>query len=180
MLSRMYDYYASIHSDRVLIDVLVSQAMVNAALGKTQQALEKLTEAIVLAEPSRFIRPFLDQGSEMMDLLSRMVKQNPKMAYAGHIIEAFISMKPGFSSNGTDDHNWSRSSVQGDPLTEPLTNREIEVLRMLNMVTSNKDTAQRLFISPETVKRHLSTIYHKLEVKNRQQALIRAKAIGIL
>ena len=76
----MYDYYTSIHSTRVLIDVLVLQALVHVAQGDESQALEKLAEALALAEPGGFIRPFLDQGPEMADLLGRLVKQNPTLA----------------------------------------------------------------------------------------------------
>ena len=61
-----------------------------------------------------------------------------------------------------------------------MTNREIEVLRKLATGMTNQQIADTLFISPETVKRHLSTIYRKLEVKNRHQAVVNAKSIGIL
>ena len=64
----MVDYYASIHSTRVLIDVLVLQALLHVAQGDESQALEKLVAALALAEPGGFIRPFLDQGPEMADL----------------------------------------------------------------------------------------------------------------
>ena len=77
LLSRMHDYYASIHSTRLLTDVLVLQALLHVAQGDESQALEKLAEALALAEPGGFIRPFLDQGPEMADLLGRLVKQNP-------------------------------------------------------------------------------------------------------
>ena len=61
-----------------------------------------------------------------------------------------------------------------------MSNREIEVLKMLDKGVSNKEVADALFISPETVKRHLSTIYRKLDVKNRHQAVVGAKSLGIL
>ena len=70
--------------------------------------------------------------------------------------------------------------MQSDPLIEPLTNREIEVLRMLAKGVSNQEIAKSLFISPETVKRHLSNIYRKLKVGSRHQAVVSAKSIGIL
>ena len=180
LLSRMHDYYASIHSTRVLIDVLVLQALVHDARGDESHALKKLVEAIALAETGRFIRPFLDQGPEMADLLGRMVKQKPKLRYAGQILDVFGNGKTESSSDRSDYRSRSRSSFPDEPLIQPLTNREIEVLRMLAKGTSNNEIARRLFISPETVKRHLSTIYRKMDVKNRHQAVISAKSIGIL
>jgi LuxR family maltose regulon positive regulatory protein len=73
-----------------------------------------------------------------------------------------------------------RPSLSEEFLFTPLSNREIEVLKMLDRGVSNNEIAEILHISPETVKRHLSTIYHKLKVKNRQQAVVRGKSIGIL
>ncbi|MGA9538515.1 MAG: LuxR C-terminal-related transcriptional regulator, partial [Desulfobacterales bacterium] len=170
LLSQMYDYYASIHSTRVLIDVLVLQALLHVAQGDESQALEKLMAALALAEPGGFIRPFLDQGPEMADLLGRLVKKNPSLRYAGIILEALGGGKTEFFSRRADDRNKPGASLPDKPLIEPLTNREIEVLRMLAKGVTNNDIAESLFISPETVKRHLSTIYRKLDVKNRQQA----------
>ncbi len=180
LLSRMVDYYASIHSTRVLIDILILQAMVRVAQGDPSQALEKLAEALALAEPGGLIRPFLDQGPDMANLLGCVVEQNPNQRYARQILVAFGSDKAEPFGRRSDDRSRSRSSFSEAPLIEPLTTREIEVLQMLAKGVSNKTIAQRLFISTETVKRHLSTIYRKLEVKNRQQALISAKSIGIL
>jgi LuxR family maltose regulon positive regulatory protein len=171
-LSRIYDFYVPIHNTRVLIDVLVLQALLCAAQGDESKALEKLAAALGQAEPGGFIRPFLDPGPEMADLLGRLVKQNPALHYAGQILEAFGAEKTATSRD--------RSSIPDEALIEPLTNREIEILMILAKGVSNNEIAKRLFISPETVKRHLSTIYRKLDVKNRHQAVISAKSIGIL
>ena len=180
LLSRMYDYYASIHSTRVLIDVLVLQARVHVAQGGESLALEKLAEALALAEPGGFIRPFLDQGPEMKDLLGRLVKKNPMLQYAEKILEAFGGGKTEFFGRREDDRNKPRASSPDKGLIDPLTTREIEVLRKLAKGLSNKQIADSLFISTETVKKHLYTIYRKLDVKNRHQAIISSKSIGIL
>ncbi len=180
LLSEIHAYYASIHSTRVLIDILVLQALIDAAQGRGSHAIEKLADALVLAEPGRFVRPFLDQGAEVKNLLGCMLQQNPTQSYARQILEAFGSETTASSSNRSEDHSRSRSSSQGDPLIQPMSNREIEVLKMLDKGVSNKEVADALFISPETVKRHLSTIYRKLDVKNRHQAVVGAKSLGIL
>jgi LuxR family maltose regulon positive regulatory protein len=65
-------------------------------------------------------------------------------------------------------------------LDEKLTNREIDIVKLLSQRLSNKEIAEKLFISPETVKRHTINIYRKLSVHNRQEAVVRAKALGLL
>ncbi len=180
LLSRMYDYYVSIHSTRVLIDVLILQAMVHVAQGGPPQAIEKLAEALSLAEPGGFMRPFLDQGQEMADLLGRLFEQNPNHRYAWKILKAFRGGKTECFGRRANDRNMPGATLPVKALIEPLTNREIEVLRQLTKGLSNNKIADSLFISTPTVKRHLSTIYGKLGVNNRLQAIVRAKSIGIL
>jgi LuxR family maltose regulon positive regulatory protein len=73
-----------------------------------------------------------------------------------------------------------RTAEASQPLVEPLTNRELEILNLLVQRLSNKEIADKLFISPETVKKHLNKIYGKLNVANRREAVDKAKKIGIL
>ena len=180
LLSRMVDYYASIHSTRVLIDILILLAMVNAAQGNESAALEKLAEALTLAEPGGFIRPFLDQGSQLADLIDRLYQQSSNLPYARHIRDAFASAQSQAPNDRSARSNQPRSALPDAPMIEPLSNREIDVLKKLAKGMSNHKIAESLFISPETVKRHLSTIYRKLAVENRHQAIASAKSIGIL
>ena len=79
-----------------------------------------------------------------------------------------------------DNQNPHHPLESNQTLAEPLTNREIEILLTLAKGLSNHAIADKLFISPETVKRHLYNIYQKLEVKNRQQATVKASSLGLL
>jgi len=72
-----------------------------------------------------------------------------------------------------------RPSVSNQPLVEPLTNRELEILDLLAQRLRNKEIAANLFISPRTVKKHLDNIYSKLNVNSRQQAVEKAETLGI-
>jgi LuxR family maltose regulon positive regulatory protein len=164
----------------VLIEVLVLQAMERVAQGDPPQALEKLAEALALAEPGGFIRPFLEKGPEMADLLGRIVELNPNHRYAVKILATFAGEKTEFFGRHAEARKVQGETLLDKVLIEPLTNREIEVLLKLAKGLSNKKIADSLYISPGTVKKHLYTIYRKLDVKNRHQAVIRAKAIGIL
>jgi ATP/maltotriose-dependent transcriptional regulator MalT len=80
----------------------------------------------------------------------------------------------------TSAHQPLRPSTPSQPLVAPLTNREIDVLNLLAQRLSNKEIAEKLFLSPETVKGHLRNIYQKLQVNTRRESVEKAKALGIL
>jgi ATP/maltotriose-dependent transcriptional regulator MalT len=113
----------------------------------------------------------------MADLLKRFAKQKPDLKYTERILAAFSNEKTGMEQDVSDEH---RSFLANQALVEPLTNREIEILLILPIGLSNHEMAERLYISPETVKKHLYNIYQKYDVKNRQQAIARAKSLGIM
>jgi LuxR family maltose regulon positive regulatory protein len=73
-----------------------------------------------------------------------------------------------------------RLSRPHQPLAEPLTNRELDVLELLAQRLSNKEIAEKLFVAPTTVKGHLNNIYQKLEVGKRREAVVKAQKIGII
>jgi len=166
--------------------------------------LEKLTQALALSEPGGFIRLFVDLGPQMADLLKRLVKQNVAVDYIGRILAAFrddahravpvatdhesqsprhpIPLSPSLlvSPSPSPPLSPSPSLSSSQPLVEPLTNRELEVLDLVTQRLSTKEIAAKLFISTGTVKKHLSNIYGKLNVNNRRQAGEKAVALGIL
>jgi LuxR family maltose regulon positive regulatory protein len=179
-LDSMHKLLGRIHHRRLMIDILEMQALLADALNQESTAFEKLSEALTLAEPGGFIRPFLDLGSQMADLLKRLAKQKPDLKYTKQILVAFSNEETGVGQNESDDQSVHRSFLSNQALVEPLTNREIEILLILPKGLSNQEIAEMLFISPETVKRHLYNIYQKFDVKNRQQAIVKAKSLGIL
>jgi LuxR family maltose regulon positive regulatory protein len=132
----------------------------------------------------------------MADLLKQLIKRNIAVGYAGRILAAFSEDEHGISPDSSHPESPSphlRSSASysdfriptstfhtSQPLVEPLTNRELEILDMLVQRLQNKEIAAKLFISPETVKKHLNNIYGKLNVSSRRLAVDKAKKIGIL
>lgn len=180
ILCQLHTYHAATHNTRMVIEILVLQALLQALREEQAKAFATLTEVLALAEPGRIIRPFLDMGSEMADLLGCLLKHNPSLNFAGQIYEAFGSKNNTIYIKQDDDGSTLRPSPSADFYIPPLTNREIEVLKILASGMSNTEIGDTLYISPETVKRHLSTIYQKLEVKNRHQAIMIGKSMGIL
>ena len=154
-------------------NVLALQAMRYDTLGERPVALEKLAKALDLAEPGGFIRLFVDLGPQMADLLKQLLnKKNVAVDYIKQILAAFS--EDGRSLSPSPSH------PSPQPLVDPLTHRELDILELLAQRLQNKEIAEKLFISDQTVKGHLKNIYQKLNVRNRRQAVEKARKIGIL
>jgi len=148
--------------------------------GAEEKAAKVLARALTLAEPEGYLRIFLDEGPRlaraMLSLLPRLPGRTTESGglaeYAGRILAAFplAEQQPG-SGSGTG---------ASDRLIEPLSKRELDVLRLMAEGGSNKEIADRLFVSIPTVKWHTGNIFGKLAVANRMQAVARARAIGLL
>lgn len=179
-LSRANDYYSSIHNTGNLIDILALQAIQSAAQNNLQSAMKSLHKALSLAEPGGFIRPFLDSGPEMVKLLDQLVKKDPDHKLANHILAAFSKEKTETIGDRSHSTNKPQAPTFEEGIITPLTKREVEVLNILIKGASNREIAEVLNISTETIKKHLYTIYGKLQVKNRQMAVIKAKTLGII
>ena len=179
-LDSFHQLVKQIHHKRLMIDVLGMKALLADTLSQESSALEKLNEAVSLAEPCVYIRPFLDLGYQMADLLKRLAKQKPDLKYTERILAAFSNEETGTGQNVSDDQSEHRSFLSNQALVEPLTDREIEILLILSKRLSNHEIAEKLFISPETVKRHLYNIFQKFDVKTRKQAIAKAKSLGML
>ncbi len=132
-----------------------------------------------LAEPEGYIRIFVDEGPPMAALLSRLREQQRKhepTAYLDTVLAAFRGV--GTAYERPYEKPGQRTTAQ--PLLEPLSERELEVLRLVARGASNPEIARELVLSVDTVKRHVYHIFSKLGVKNRIEALARAHALGLL
>jgi LuxR family maltose regulon positive regulatory protein len=161
---------------RSLIEVLALQAIALQVQGRVSQALTALAHALSLAEPEGYVRLFVDEGKPMAQLLRKMKAGDRELkAYVYRLLAAFemAESKPvTFSSR--------KETTAGYPLIEPLSKRELEVLQLIAKGCSNKEIASQLFITISTVKRHTVTIYRKLDVENRTQAVAQARELELL
>jgi LuxR family maltose regulon positive regulatory protein len=180
LLNQLNDFFESIHNRIFRIHVLALQALHYDTLGERPIALEKLAKALDLAEPGGFIRLFVDLGPQMADLLKQLIKQNVAMGYIGQILAAMREDEHKAMQDESEHIVTQSQPSSTQPLVEPLTNRELEILELVMQRLSNRDIAAKLFISIQTVKKHLSNIYGKLNVSKRWQAVEKAVALGIL
>jgi LuxR family maltose regulon positive regulatory protein len=152
-----------------LIEALLVLALAQAAKGDVPAALMPLERALTLAEPEGYVRVFVGEGETMRNLLRQAATQGIAPDYARRLLAAFGDPFRGASTSG---HTTG--------LAEPLTTREIEVLRLIAAGLRNEEIAGRLFISLATVKRHIANAYGKLAVSNRVEAVSRARELGLL
>ena len=177
LLSRLHDFFSPIHNSRIQIEVRALQALLYDADGDKPAALIALEDAIILAQPGGQTRPFLDLGPKMAPLLHRLAERNTTSRFIGNLLAAFRDENIDSQPRSAKDRF---PAVSAQPLSAPLTRREIEILDLLAPGLVNKEIGARLFISPETVKKHTQAIYRKLNVSNRRQAVVRAYELGLL
>ncbi len=138
-------------------------------------ALTVLAQAVQLAEPEGYIRRFVDEGPQIAVLLSRLREQQRKHGPTPYLDTVLAA----FRQDGTaQERAGQRTTAQ--PLLDPLSARELEVLQLLARGDSNPEIAEVLVLSVQTVKSYVCNIFSKLGVKNRVQAVARARALGLL
>lgn len=156
-----------------VIEILALRALALEAVGDRSGALNALGRALELSEPEGYLRTFVDEGEPMARLLRHAASQGIVRGYASQLLAAF-----GVSGFARMEESPVPLHIQ--PLIEPLTDRELEVLRLLAEGLSNSEIAQRLFISLPTVKSHTRTIYGKLAVHSRREAVTQARTLRML
>jgi LuxR family maltose regulon positive regulatory protein len=174
LLEELLAYNQAMHNNLQQIRILSCLAVAYQAQGRIRNAQDVLEHALRLAQPGGFIRTFVDIGPKMAELLENLADRGSEADYIRQILAAF----PGQPHKAAQQS--PASMVAGNDLVEPLTRREREVLVYLGKWLSDKEIADELVVSPRTVKKHASNIYGKLGVKNRMQAVEKAKDLGLL
>ena len=148
-----------------VIEILVLQALAHQARDDIPAALASLQRAVTLAEPEGYVRIFVDEGPPMASLLRAVAKQGIAQNYVRRLLAAV---------NKTED---GAPAHQG--LIEPLSERELDVLRLLGTDLDGPDIARELIVSLNTVRTHTKNIYAKLGVNNRRAAVRRAGELNL-
>jgi LuxR family maltose regulon positive regulatory protein len=175
MLARLRQSAEALRNIYQSIDLLVLQSLALEKLGRTDEALEVLQQAVKLAQAGGWIRPFVELGRPMAELLERLADQKGVSDYVHLVLDKFPTHDE--QPAGTAAGESRTSADSGVWLAEPLTKREFDVLQLLAQRLQTKEIAAKLFVSPETVKAHLKHLYQKLDVKNRREAAIKAAEI---
>lgn len=168
----------SIHRTNVRIEILALLAALHHKRKDDLTATRHLRAALGLAEPNGWIRSFVDLGPSLATLLARFTDRHPENAFARLVLDAYLSQDPEFSASPVQRGGTAlQTFVQGPE--HFLTRRETEILPLLAEGMSNRQLAQTLCVSEETVKTHLKNIFRKLRAGSRIEALNKARELGI-
>ena len=175
LLARLHKFVTATHNTRATVQVLALQALLCDAQGDEAAALAHLQQALALAAPGGFARLFVDLGPPLARLLVRLQKAGVAATYAGQLLQAF-----GESALAVPRSITAVSATNEMEAFERLTEREHEILALLEQRLTDREIAQMLYISHLTVKRHTATIYQKLQVNGRRAAVAKAQSLGLL
>ncbi|MCL4562082.1 MAG: LuxR C-terminal-related transcriptional regulator [Chloroflexi bacterium] len=151
-------------------------ATAKAGQQRLPEAFALIDSCLALAEPEGYVRVFLDEGEPMQLLLAQWLAhacQSPLRDFAAHVLSQFEA-EPHLETKVQE----RTSPVRG--MVEPLSQRELEVLHLIALGRTNQEIARQLIVSPGTVKAHTASIYRKLDVANRTEAVARARKLSIL
>jgi LuxR family transcriptional regulator, maltose regulon positive regulatory protein len=181
LLAQMQSAAQSAGQGGRLVEIYLLQALALSAQGQTEAALTVLDEALVLGEIGGYIRLFADEGVPMAELLLAASRRPLKVnrVYLDQLLAAFPRLQTAETVEVAPLPGVIRQPPSS-PLVEPLSDRELELLRLVAVGLSNQDIADRLVIAEGTVKKHLHNIFGKLEARSRTQAIVRATQLNLL
>jgi LuxR family maltose regulon positive regulatory protein len=185
LLQRLHELAMARNRAGSVIRIRAVQALALLGIGDHQQALGTLTAALSQAWPEGYIRVFADEGPTMAALLRRLVAARQRgrlpqasalpVGYLDRLLGAVGRVQQGVAALPAGE---ARAMAQG--LVEPLTDRELQVLRLLAAGRRNQEVADELVVTVETVKKHTSHILDKLGAANRTQAVAHARQLGLI
>lgn len=145
-----------------VIEILTALALAQRAAGQVPEAENALARALALAEPEGYARVFVDEGAPLAEVLRALTQHSAPSNYAQRLLSLFPA-----------EPNAPRA-------LDALTEREVEILRLVAAGLPNQEIANQLVVSLSTVKTHIAHVYSKLGAGNRTQAVVRARAMNLL
>ena len=151
---------------RSVVEILVLHALARHARGRSAAGLDPLGRALTLAETEGYVRTFVGEGAPMAEMLGKATKRGITPEYGRRLLDAF----------GRSE----RHATAGQSLVEPLSERELDVLRLLASDLDGPGIADELVVGLSTVRTHTKSIYAKLGVNSRRAAVRRGEELGLL
>jgi LuxR family transcriptional regulator, maltose regulon positive regulatory protein len=162
-----------------LLNLLPFKALALHALGQEEEALGVISHCLTLAEPEGFVRIFVERGTPMMKLLRIALSRGIETEYISRLLTAFNILVDSQSHKMPTSFKTQPVHQDAD-MIEPLSERELQVLRLLDSPRTSEEIARELFVSVSTVRTHVRNIYGKLNVHGRIEAIQKAREISLI
>jgi LuxR family maltose regulon positive regulatory protein len=159
------------------IEILALEALALWEKGEIERAVSTLTQALALAEPEGYVRTFVDEGQPMAEMLSGVLEAQQRgrldspQRVPAHYLRKLLAVI---------ERDATSTALPAAGLTEPVSERELEVLQLIAAGKSNRRIATELYVSVGTVKTHVNNLYRKLDAHSRTQAVARARELKLL
>ena len=163
------------HNTLQIIVIILLQDIAYKEQNKIEEALTVLEKAVSLAEPGSIVFPFLELGQPMAELLKQLLPDDINKEFIQTLLYNFEKVK-----TGNEIVHIPASNDGQDRITEHLTERETEILSLLSKGLKNREIAEKIFLSPTTIKKHIYNIYQKLDVHSRIEVVTKARENGII
>jgi LuxR family maltose regulon positive regulatory protein len=159
-----------------VLEILLTEALVQRGQGHDSQALATLERALTLAKPEGYLRTFVDEG----EALRLLIVDFRFTIASAHLLFEYVDKLLAAFPRTTEAIPQSKIVNPKSEIFESLSDRELEVLRLVAQGLSNTEISQRLYLALSTVKGHNLRIFDKLQVQNRTEAVVRARELGLL
>ena len=176
LLARLLESAKADERTSSIIEILVVQALAYEAKGDVAGAIAPLTQALTLAEPEGHIRLFAEAGAPMTRLLQAAAKRDITSTYTNQLLTALKTWEQKPKESSSRHPASPLSGIEAEPLSQ----RELDVLRLLNTELSGPEIARELVVALSTVRTHTKSIYSKLNVTSRRAAVNRATELGLI
>ena len=178
LLTHLLHYVEGMHSTRKTIKVLALQAWAYDLQGRETEALEVLEQALALGRPGGFVRTFADLP-QLLKVLAELRRRRKEQKAPDDKLDAYLQAILVVMSHAPERTVSTKELMRQEGL-DPLTERELQILHLLEKGLTNREIASELVVTPGTVKLHTKHVYRKLSVNNRQTAVTLARALGLL
>lgn len=184
LLSRLEENAKAGGRNGRLIEIMLLKALVMQKMEDTRLAVNILTKSLTLAASEGYVRIFLDEGKPMRRLLTQWLKHTNASHLQNYVTRLLIQFddksQTSTAMQEKDHSTGNRSGSMEQAIVEPLSSREVEVLGHIALGKTNQEIADELVVARGTIKAHAASIYRKLDVTNRTEAVARARQLGIL
>ena len=178
LLTHLLQHVEAMHSTRKTIQVLAMQAWAYDLQGFRTEALEALEQALALGRPGGFVRTFADLPP-LLKMLAELRKRRKEQMVPDDKLDAYLQAILVAMSRAPEQAESTKELMRQEGL-DPLTERELQILHLLENGLTNREIASELVVTPGTVKLHTRHVYRKLSVNNRHAAVTLARALGLL